>query len=128
MYEEDSFFSLSTGGQIGLLCLSISLTLLVLFVAARLMRGRSLVVRIGLGVIFFGLFVWLSPQVYYTYYRMIFDGLPAQWVIGWPPFDAMFDYASFSGPQNLSAHGQGVLFWMLVILALWGSMRRGPEG
>jgi hypothetical protein len=127
MYQSDSFFSLSGGGQAGLAALSLALSVLVLLGTARLMRGRGLGVRLGIAVVVFALFVWLSPQVYYTYYRMIFDDLPAQWVIGWPPLKTAFAYASFTGPANLSAHGQGALFWLLIALALKGLFFRGQR-
>lgn len=127
MYSEDSFFSLGTGGQIGLACLSLALAVALMFGAWRLMRGKPFVVRLGLAVVLFGLFVWLSPQVYYTYYQMIFDNLPVQWVIDWPPFAEMFAYASFTGRSTLSAHSQGALCWGLVALAILGSRRRGQK-
>lgn len=127
MYQNDSFFSLGGGGQVGLAALSLVLTVLVVLGAARLMRGRSIDARLGIAVLVFALFVWLSPQVYYAYYWLIFEDLPVQWVISWPPLKAAWHYASFTGPSNLSAHGQGVLFWVLVLCALMGLKRRGPK-
>ena len=127
MYQNDSFFSLSGPGQVGLAALSIVMTVLVLLGAARLMRGRGVALRLGIAVVVFALFVWLSPQVYYTYYQQIFDDLPVQWVIGWPPLKSAFAFASFTGPSNMSAHGQGALFWLLVALALKGLVRRGQS-
>ena len=124
MYQNDSFFSLGVGGQIGLAALSIVLTVLVLLGAARLMRGRGTVLRLGIALVTFALFVWLSPQIYYSYYYLIFEDLPVQWVIGWPPLKTAFAFASFTGPSNLSAHGQGVLFWLLLGLALKGLVGR----
>ncbi len=126
MYSEDSFFSLGVGGQIGLGCLSFALAVALMFGAWRLMRGKSLMVRLLIAVGLYALFVWLSPQIYYTYYWMIFEDLPVQWVIGWPPFQAMFEHASFTGRSNLSSHGKGVLFWLMMVLALKPSKPRDP--
>ena len=125
MYQNDSFFSLGVGGQIGLAALSFVLTILVLLGAAWLMRGRGIAFRLAIAFAAFALFVWLSPQIYYSYYFMIFEDLPVQWVIGWPSLKTAFSFASFTGPSNLSAHGQGVLFWLLAALALKGLVGRG---
>ena len=127
MYEDDSFFTLTTGGQIGLLILSASLALLTLWVAWRVMRRSSVFGRLVTALVAFALFVWLSPQVYYTYYLMIFDGLPLQWVIGWPVLRDIVDLATFTGPANMSAHSQGLLFWVLVLLAIRISKARAPQ-
>ena len=79
MYESDSFFTLSVGGQIGLALLSLWLSVLVLWALWRGTRGLPRLSRLGAAYLGFWLFVWLSPQVYYQYYRLIFDGLPVQW-------------------------------------------------
>ncbi|MEP3279095.1 MAG: hypothetical protein ABJN26_24300 [Stappiaceae bacterium] len=118
MYSEDSFHTLSSGGQIGLLCLSLSLTILVLIAAWRLMRGRPLSVRIAIAIVLFLLFVWLSPQVYYTYYLIIFEGLPLQIVVRSPPGPwQLANLMFFQDGTNLSAHGKGLLGWLLLLLA-----------
>jgi hypothetical protein len=117
-YGGDSFFTLGGAERVGLLVLSVVLSVGILLIAWRLMRARSFAVRLGIATLLFGLFVWLSPQIYYAYYQLIFDGLPVQWVIGWPPFSDILKTARFAGPSNLSAHGQGALFWVLIILAL----------
>ena len=77
MYESDSFFTLSVGGQIGLAALSLVLSVLVLWAVRRGTRGLPRLSRLGgcVSVARFWLFVWLSPQVYYQYYRLIFDGI-----------------------------------------------------
>ena len=117
MYHEDSFFSLSTLGSVGLAVLSLVLALLVLGVAWRLMRARGWAVRLGIAVGLFVVFVWLSPQVYYTYYGFLFDDLPRQWVARFPTAVELFDTIRFGGRATLSAHSKAVLFWALVILA-----------
>ena len=115
MYQQDSFFDLSGWGQVGLLCISTTLFLLMLFITYRLLRNRPVWVRIVGALVLFWLFVWVSPQIYYTYYRMIIPDLPLQWVI-WPPDSPLvaLRYLFFQGPQNLSAHSQGLLGWSLM--------------
>lgn len=115
MYDGDSFFTLSLGGQVGLVCLSLVLAAICLRIEwafARWLWGFVLA-----GVIFY-LFVYLSPQAYYTYYRLLIEDLPAQWVISLPSPQTIFDLLSFQGPANLSAHSQGALGWSLFAVAL----------
>jgi hypothetical protein len=120
MYRDDSFFTLGLVEIAGLLVVSVLLVLGVLALARRLCRGRlgrRLVAAAGL----FWVFLWLSPQVYYAYYQLIFDGLPVQIVIGWPPgAETVLRRLAFAGPATLAAHGQGVLGWVLVA----GAVRR----
>ncbi len=114
MYRDDSFFTLGLLEAAGLLAVTALLVLGVLALARRLCRGRlwrRLLWAAGL----FWAFLWLSPQVYYAYYQLIFEGLPVQIVIGWPPgAETVLRRLSFAGPATLAAHGQGVLGWVLV--------------
>lgn len=124
MYQQDSFFDLSLWERIGLVCISAALAGLMLVVARMLLRDRPVWLCLAGALFLFWVFVWVSPQVYYTYYRMIIPDLPLQWVI-WPPTRPLeaLQMLFFSGPQNLSAHSQGVLGWALVAIPLFG--RRG---
>ncbi|GFE64702.1 hypothetical protein [Litoreibacter roseus] len=116
MYEGDSFFTLSPLGQAGLLVLSVLLAIFTIIIARKAMRGWSAPL---LAIMVFYGFVWLSPQLYYQFYRVIIDGLPQQWVVGQPPsVELIFDILSFQGPSNLSFHGQAILGWCLIILSL----------
>ena len=119
MYEDDSFHTLTLPGQIGLLVLSISMSVAFLWLAAKIMRRSSIPLRIVLALVLFFAFVWLAPQAYYTYYMTIFDGLPWQSVIRAPPnLERLARLLSFSGPATLSAHGLGALGWLLIVMAL----------
>ena len=72
--------------------------------------------KLVIALIVFYLFVWLSPQIYHTYYLFIFDGLPLQNVIRRPPTPvAIFHLMNFTNHHNLSAHGLGILAWGLII-------------
>ncbi len=126
MYRQDSFFDLSTWGQIGLAGLSALLFVITLLIARACLAKRSNSMRLVGALVLFWLFVWLSPQVYYQYYRILIEGLPQQWVI-WPPASVLdaFYLLMFQGPQNLSAHGQGVLGWSLIAIPF---LKRRTDG
>ncbi|MEM7596848.1 MAG: hypothetical protein AAF382_04065 [Pseudomonadota bacterium] len=115
MYDQDSFFDLTPLGQLGLACLSAVLFAAMTYAAWRLLRARPVWLRpLGALILFYG-FVWISPQVYYQYFHLLFEFLPDQWVIFPPPnpLDAL-TLLTFSGPPSLSAHGQGVLGWVMI--------------
>ena len=115
MYLQDSFFDLSQWGRIGLVCISTFLFLSVFVITAKLLAKKPVWFKISGALFIFWLFVWVSPQIYYMYYRTIFEDLPLQWVI-WPvesPKVAL-EYLTFQGPQNLSAHSQGLMGWVLI--------------
>jgi hypothetical protein len=119
MYRDDSFFSL------GLVEAALLLAVSGLMVWGLLLLARRLCVRGGLGRRLlwagglFWLFLWLSPQVYYLFYQLIFAGLPVQIVITWPPgAETVLRRLTFTGPATLSAHGQGLLGWALLVLAV----------
>ena len=83
MYNQDSFFTLTTLSQIGLLSLSVLMFVLLIGSMARFYADWWVKLVVALSGFF--LFVWLSPQIYYTYYLFIFEGLPIQSVVGKPP-------------------------------------------
>lgn len=115
MYEGDSFFTLSVGGRIGLTILS-TLLAVALIAVCQIVRRRTNSTFIGVFVslTMFWLFVWLSPQIYYSYYRLIFDDLPAQMVIKLPPRpERIVNLLTFQVRLTLSGHSAGVLGWLL---------------
>lgn len=120
MYDQDSFFDLSLWERIGLLCISATLAVLFILAARVLLRRLPVWARIAGALAMLWIFVWVSPQVYYTYYRMIIPDLPLQWVI-WPPPGLVeaLQMLIFQGPQNLSAHSQGLLGWALIAAAIF---------
>ena len=104
-------FTLGLVEAAGVLVVSVLLVLGVLALARRVAAAAGL----------FWVFLWLSPQVYYAYCQIIFDGLPVQIVIGWPPgAETVLRRLAFAGPATLAAHGQGVLGWVLLV----GAVRR----
>ena len=128
MYQQDSFFDLSPLGRVGLVCISTTLFLVVLAAAFFLLRNRQVWARFTGALVLFWLFVWVSPQIYYQYYRLLIEDLPLQWVI-WPPRppSEALSLLFFQGPHNMSAHSQGGLGWSLILVQLLnGSLRSTP--
>ena len=129
MYAEDSFFTLSLAGRVGLVALSTGLAAALFALARlsfRLVDGvppvKRLLARFGISTGLFWAFVWLSPQVYYLYYQVIFDGLPWQIVIHNPPsLGTLIDLLAFIADKALSDHAKGVLGWCLGLYALLGA-------
>ncbi len=118
MYAGDSFYGLSAAGQGSLVVLSTLLALAAVACVLALFRlSKSLGLRMIAALAVFWVFLWLSPQIYYFYYQIIFDDLPWQIVIGGPPnLTALIDLLLFSGPATLAGHAKGVLGWALCIL------------
>lgn len=125
MYEGDSFYTLTMWGQIGLLAVSLLFAVAALGLTRIMVMYRPLVIRVPIWAFLFILFVWASPQGYYTYYRMIFDGLPAQSVLGaLPPPDQIIALLTFRAAPTLSAHSVGILGWLMLVVALWPQRRK----
>ena len=120
IYQDDSFFTLTLIERIGLIGVTLLLSLILIGLAFKICHGKGSL-RSALWVAsLFAAFVWLSPQVYYTYYIAIFDDLPWQIVIVRPPgISDLVSLVSFSGRHTLSAHGQGVLFWCMLAIGFW---------
>ena len=120
MYGSDTFFHLTQSGQIGLAILSGLLGIATLWLFNKTSSRFSVLVKVLLAVVFLWGFTWLSPQVYYVYYWMIFDALPFQNVIQHPPSLAeISELATFTDNSNLSNHSKGILFWLMIGLAAW---------
>ncbi len=113
-------------GQVGLAILSIVLSVLVLWGVHRLTRRLKWPLRLLVAMFTVWLFVWWSPQIYYAYYLLIFDGLPLQIVVKSPPTPLqVIRLLTFSEHASLSAHGIGALGWGCIGVALiQKSMRR----
>lgn len=123
MYAEDSLFTLSTAGQAGVLAITAVFSIGLLWLVHRLTRRRPFAVRIVVPILLFALFVSLSPQIYYLYYRQIFEGLPQQWVTRWPDPGGLLALVTFQGKASLSDHGKGALFWAMICVSLAPLMR-----
>ncbi|MEO0547066.1 MAG: hypothetical protein AAF035_08965 [Pseudomonadota bacterium] len=119
LYDQDSFFTLSVAGRVGLVLLSATMAGLTLWLAWRWSRRKHILLRGLIGFGLFAAFEWLSPQVYYTYYLLLFETLETQWVIGPPPgLGTLFGLLTFTDNANLSFHSRGLLGWAVILLSL----------
>lgn len=118
MYEGDTFFNLTVLGRIGLGLLSITLFALTMAAFYWVAKRMSLASRIVTALVFLWLFIWLTPQIYYLYYLLLFDGLVLQNVIRKPP-DAQEILAimTFSDRAWLSSHAKALLGWAMILLS-----------
>ena len=85
------------------------------------LSARALALLANLLVTLAGyLAVWLlSPQIFYTYYRLIIPGLPSQWVVGGGA--ALNDFAAalrLGDGDSLAMSATGLFFWVLAALTL----------
>ena len=119
MYSKDTFFHLSFYGQIGLLILSLVVSAITIWLFWKTSKRFKLPIKLILAIAFIWIFIWLSPQVYYLYYIQIIEGLPLQNVIQWPPsiFEILHTL-TFTGKSNLSNHSKGLMFWVMMLIAL----------
>ena len=119
IYEFDSFFSLTPWERVGLFAVSLAFAAMCAGVVWMVCRGRVWPMRVVIALLVVWVFVWVSPQGYYAYYRMIFEDLPPRLVIPEvpTPWD-MIGHMTFTGRATLSSHTKGILGWMLVGLAL----------
>jgi len=128
MYEGDSLFTLTLLDRIGLIGVSVVFALAALGLTRVMTYYRPYVIRVPIWAFLFISFVWASPQGYYTYYRLIFDGLPAQSVIGpLPPPGDIVALLTFRYEATLSAHSVGVLGWAMLVVALWPRSKKMPQ-
>ncbi|MGI9350301.1 MAG: hypothetical protein ACR2O3_01960 [Rhizobiaceae bacterium] len=128
MYGNDTFFHLTVPGQIGLAFLSIILCIAAVWLFLKVSIRFGLLVKVLLALIAIWLFTWLSPQIYYVYYWSIFDNLPFQNVLQFPPHPAeIIRLITFTGDHNLSAHSKGILFWIMIASGSLQSGKRKPE-
>lgn len=116
MYDTDSFFTLSLVGRIGLLAVSLTMAITWVWLFLRLTRRVLISIQFVIALVFLWFFVWLSPQLYYLYYLLLFEGLTLQNVVSQPPSAAdILTLLLFIDGANFSNHGKGVLGWVLLL-------------
>ena len=119
MFEGDSYLVLVAGGEAALAGLSGVLVFLAV-AAVRLARRwvtASAAVP-ALGLVFWWVFVWLTPQVYYLLYMLLVEELGFAWVIGWPPGpDRLLELLTFQGRATKVDVGLGMLGWVMCLVA-----------
>ncbi len=129
MYGNDTFFNLTVPGQIGLAVLSTILCVITIWLFLKISSRFGILVKVLIAIVLLWGFTWLSPQVYYAYYWLIFDNLPVQWVVQLPPTARdLFNLILFQGGQNLSDHSKGVMFWLLIAFAIRKMIKARYQG
>lgn len=118
MYENDSFLTLSVAERIGLVCVTLLLSAALIWLFWVAIKRVNIWIRPLLALVFLYVFIWLSPQIYYLYYLVIFDFLDLKNVIH-PPFNplTLFNLLTFTESGKLADHGKGVLGWILIVLS-----------
>lgn len=121
MYDGDSLFSLTMAARFGLVLLSTGLAALTAAAFIKVTFRLGWPVRLLLALVFLWVFVWLSPQIFYLYYMVLFDDLVLQNVVQLPPWPSQIMHLlSFTGKTALSQHATGLLGWGLIALAVLG--------
>lgn len=118
MYENDSFLTLSIIERIGLLGVTLVLSIALIWLFWKTIYWVNVWLRPFLALVFLYVFIWLSPQIYYLYYLVIFDFLDLKNVIH-PPFNPLIlaNLLTFTESGKLADHGKGVLGWILIALS-----------
>jgi lysylphosphatidylglycerol synthetase-like protein (DUF2156 family) len=128
MYGEDGLFTLTTHRQAGLALLSVILSVFMIVVTRAFTRGWPWIVRLMLTLVLMWVFMWLSPQVYYSYQSLLSEDLPARWVIGMPPpLGKTLRVVTFTGPADLTHHGQGALGLLMLFAGLSRDRQREED-
>ncbi|MEL6642198.1 MAG: hypothetical protein AAFP98_12975 [Pseudomonadota bacterium] len=142
-YPGDSFWTLGWGGRVGVLAIStIGITLIFLFLAwktriiLRMTRQATgmawMIIDVVLGLMFFAVVFSASPQVFYSFYRLIIPGLPQQWVIDGPiNIERLGQIVTLAIDGHLADHLAGLAFWAIVPFTVWLHQRywwRGGNG
>lgn len=130
-YPDDSLWTLDLAGRAGVLAIS-GLGIAAMFILFALKTRVVLRLKhqvsgtawalfdVALGLLFFGVIHTVSPQVFYTFYRFIFAGLPDQWVIdGWFDAGQLQTIAALAADGNLAGHLAGVTLWAIIPFTLW---------
>jgi len=140
----DSFLTLSPSAAAGLLVVAGTASTLVYLTdafkcplirhlrrhapdSARLSAGLSLTSALCLSLALSIGAATLAPQLFYTYYRLLWPDLPAQWVIAWPSTGELLTQLLPERGTSLADHGACLLLWCLMLGSAmrWSSRQRG---
>lgn len=139
-YPNDSFWTLNWYGRIGVVAISLVGCMLIFSVIAAktrvIFRVKSqatntawLLIDLALGLALFAVVYSVSPQAFYSFYRLIIPGLPQQWVIdGWLNPDRLAQVAQLLPGGSLSDHLAGIMLWAIVPFTVWLHMRSWWRG
>ncbi len=127
---DDSLFTLALGPRIGLILLSGALIYGLFWLSAaksqflyRQAGRRWLLLAAACDLLASGLLFLLaavlSPQLYYSYYRLVIPGLPEQWVIGRNSIDVVVaKLTSARATASLADIAVAASFWGLLVMTL----------
>lgn len=128
-YEGDSFATLSFFGKAGVIFISTAgLALIYALIAAKTRRilqdqpTRAVLALLDciISLAIFGVIYAVSPQVFYTFYQLIFDNLPQQIVLRWSETQELFLNAIALHPTgSLASHLAGIGWLGVIPFTLW---------
>ena len=139
-YPTDSFWTLEAGGRLGVIAIStVGLgcmfaglawkTKQVLRIKAQASATAWMLFDTAIGCLIFGVIHTVSPQVFYSFYRLIFSNLPKQWVI-----DTIFDaerlqiIATLPASGSMADHLAGMILWSIIPFTGWLHLRHWWRG
>ena len=119
MYGSDSFHALTLTQQIGLAALSAAVFALIIGLTRLIVTGWPAVVRMMLALVLLWLFMWVAPQLYHSFYALVLENVPQEWVVeGPPPLGRTLRVITFTGPADAFHHAMGALGLLMVLTAL----------
>ncbi|MBA4782582.1 MAG: hypothetical protein H2045_05125 [Rhizobiales bacterium] len=131
-YPKDSFFTLKTSGRLGVLAIS-STAIMVFFQILTQKTGyllhwsdrrdASTLTRLCIfigdcvsGIALFIAGIWVLPQAFYGFYRILIPNLPQQIVIKpSPDFERLADILQLQSDGSLSQHLTGITFYAVIL-------------
>lgn len=126
-YPGDSFWTLPGTGRWGVILISTGGLVAVFMLLAAKSRAFTrwpaviaIPADVITGIAIYGVIHTISPQVFYSFYLLIFPDLPQQIVIRtFFDTDRLFDIAQLSVDGTLSDHLAGVGLWAVLPFTLW---------
>ena len=135
-YPGDSIFTLSLFGRVGLIALTVLLVLLLITLsqlksrwlqhAPRTWSGSGvtmMVFDVMLTTLLFIMALTLVPQLYYSYYQLLFEGLPQQWIVKPLPLASIWHSVRVPREASMALHTIGLCGWWLLIVVVLSWLR-----
>lgn len=127
-YPNDSFYTLSVPGAMGLALITTTLLLLILLASwftthfwakqsvgySVLFKGCFFLLNTLLIIVAYQFFLVIAPQIFYTYYQFIFSDLPVQWVIKPITVDKLLERFSLHPDGSIADHLASFTLWVLI--------------
>jgi len=142
-YPQDSYWTLGWTGRAGVAAISacgIAGFFLVMARKTRIILNWKrqatstawALIDVAVGLLMFAVLYSTSPQVFYSFYRLIFPDLPQQWVIeGLLDTARLKMIAEMNPAGSLSDHLAGITLWAILPFTAWLHLRfwwrGGPE-